>query len=337
MTDKSAIEKQPQSLRYDWKVPEIELLFNLPLNDLLFQAQKTHRHYFDPNQIQFSALLSIKSGGCPEDCKYCSQSSSYPTDTEPDRLMKVEDVVEAARTAKSSGATRFCMGAAWRGPQGKSFEQVLEMIRKVKHLGMETCATLGMLTSRQADQLKGAGLDYYNHNLDTDADYYGEIITTRKFEDRLDTLKHVRSAGLNVCCGGIVGLGETRQHRAGMIASFARMRPHPESVPVNMLVKIPGTPLADREDLDRFEIVRTIAAARITMPLSYVRLSAGREQMSDELQALCFLAGANSIFYGERLLTTGNRQEESDRALFERLGLKPEVESLPSSRHIAKA
>jgi len=331
------ITHQAGDLRYDWDVPEIEALFSLPFNDLVFRAQQVHRLRFDPNQVQLSTLLSIKTGGCQEDCKYCSQSSSYPTGTKPDRLMETEDVVEAARAAKAGGATRFCMGAAWREPKGKSFDRVLEMIRKVKAFDMETCATLGMLTSRQAIQLKEAGLDYYNHNLDTDPEYYDKIITTRSFEDRLNTLKHVRAAGLHVCCGGIIGLGETRRHRAGMIASFARMRPHPESVPINMLVRIPGTPLEDTDALDGFELVRTIAAARITMPGSYVRLSAGREGMNDELQALCFLAGANSIFYGERLLTTGNRRENLDLALLERLGLRPEEQSVPSSRYLANS
>ncbi len=330
-----------QALRHDWSVEEIEALFELPLPDLIFRAQNALRAHFDPNRIQLSTLLSIKTGGCPEDCKYCPQSARYDTGVERELLLAKEQVLEAARKARQKGATRFCMGAAWREPKGRAFEVVLEMVREIKALGMETCATLGMLTEEQARRLKEAGLDYYNHNIDTDPDYYREIITTRRFEDRLDTLRHVRKAGLSVCCGGIVGMGESRRHRAGLIAQLARMDPHPESVPINLLVKVPGTPVAEEdrfaEDLDPFEFVRTIAVARITMPASHVRLSAGRQQMSDEMQALCFLAGANSIFYGEKLLTTGNQDAERDRALFARLGLVAEAEPVPSSRRIAES
>ncbi len=324
-------------MRYDWSIDEIERLFALPFNDLLFRAQQAHRIHFDANAVQLSTLLSIKTGGCPEDCKYCPQSTHYSTATESELLMKKKEVMLAARAAKERGATRFCMGAAWREPQGRAFTAVLEMIRAIRAMGMETCATLGMLTGEQAIKLKEAGLDYYNHNLDTDPAYYREIISTRTFSDRLDTLKHVRAAGMNICCGGIVGMGESRRHRAGFVAQLARMNPHPESVPINMLVKVKGTPLEHAADLDHFEFIRTIAVARITMPASHVRLSAGREAMSEEMQALCFLAGANSIFYGEKLLTTGNRQADADRAMFDRLGLRPEEAPAPSDRRIANA
>ncbi len=324
-------------MRYDWTVEEIMELFALPFNDLMFQAQQAHREHFDANEVQLSTLLSIKTGGCPEDCKYCPQSSRYNTDLESELLMKKEEVMKAARAAKEKGATRFCMGAAWREPKGRAFELVLEMIREVKAMGMEACATLGMLDAEQAKKLKDAGLDYYNHNLDTDPEYYKEIISTRTYEERLDTLKHVRSQGMSVCCGGIVGMGETIHNRAGMIAQLARMRPHPESVPINMLVKVKGTPMEDVEDLDNFDFIRTIAVARITMPASHVRLSAGRETMSEEMQALCFLAGANSIFYGEKLLTTGNKEAEQDRVFFEKLGIHPEEKSTPSSRRMVDA
>ncbi len=324
-------------MRYDWTVEEITKLFELPFNDLMFQAQQAHRAHFDANEVQLSTLLSIKTGGCPEDCKYCPQSSRYNTDLESELLMKKEEVMKAARAAKEKGATRFCMGAAWREPKGRAFELVLEMIREVKAMGMEACATLGMLDAEQAKKLKDAGLDYYNHNLDTDPEYYKEIISTRTYEERLDTLKHVRSQGMSVCCGGIVGMGETIRNRAGMIAQLARMRPHPESVPINMLVKVKGTPMEDVEDLDNFDFIRTIAVARITMPASHVRLSAGRETMSEEMQALCFLAGANSIFYGEKLLTTGNKEAEQDRVFFEKLGIHPEEKSTPSSRRMVDA
>ncbi len=327
--------------RHDWTVEEIEALFELPFNDLIFRAQQAHREHFDPNAVQLSTLLSIKTGGCPEDCKYCPQSAHYNTEVERELLMAKEDVLKAARAAKEKGATRFCMGAAWREPKGRAFEIVCEMVREVKAMGMETCATLGMLSEEQARRLREAWLDYYNHNIDTDPEYYREIITTRRFEDRLDTMRHVRAAGMSVCCGGIVGMGESRRHRAGMIAELARMEPHPESVPVNLLVKVEGTPVAEDErftkGVDPFEFVRTIAAARITMPASHVRLSAGRENMSDEMQALCFLAGANSIFYGEKLLTTGNKDAERDQTLFTRLGLVAEERPAPSSRRVANA
>lgn len=324
-------------MRHDWTVDEIEALFELPFNDLMFRAQQVHREYFDANEVQLSTLLSIKTGGCPEDCKYCPQSSRYNTEVESELLMKKEQVLEAARAAKAKGASRFCMGAAWREPKGRAFEMVLDMVRDVRAMGMETCATLGMLTPEQTNKLKEAGLDYYNHNLDTDPEYYKEIISTRSYEERLDTLKNVRAQGISVCCGGIVGMGESRRHRAGLVAQLARMQPHPESVPINMLVKVEGTPMQDLPDFDHFEFIRTIAIARITMPGSHVRLSAGREIMSEEMQALCFLAGANSIFYGEKLLTTGNQEAERDQALFDKLGIRPEERGTPSSRRIANA
>jgi len=323
--------------RYDWSVEEIEGLFSLPFNDLIFRAQQAHRAHFDANQVQLSTLLSIKTGGCPEDCKYCPQSTRYTTEVESELLMKKDEVMKAARIAKEKGATRFCMGAAWREPKGRAFDLVLDMIREVKAMDMEACATLGMLNEEQAKKLSEAGLDYYNHNLDTDPEYYKEIITTRTYEDRLDTLKNVRAEGMSVCCGGIVGMGETIRNRAGMITQLARMRPHPESVPINMLVKVEGTPMQGLDDLDHFDFIRTIAVARITMPASHVRLSAGREEMNDEMQALCFLAGANSIFYGEKLLTTGNKDAENDQMLFKRLGLRPEASPTPSSRRMANA
>jgi len=324
-------------MRYDWTVDEIERLFALPFNDLMFRAQQAHRANFDANEVQLSTLLSIKTGGCPEDCKYCPQSTRYATEVESELLMKKDEVMKAARIAKEKGASRFCMGAAWREPKGRAFDLVLEMIREVKDLDMEACATLGMLTAEQAAKLKAAGLDYYNHNIDTDPEYYKEIISTRTYEDRLDTLKNVRAEGMSVCCGGIVGMGETVRNRAGMIAQLARMNPHPESVPINMLVKVEGTPMQELDDLDNFEFIRTIAIARITMPSSHVRLSAGREVMSEEMQSLCFLAGANSIFYGEKLLTTGNQDAENDQALFKKLGIRPEERPTPSSRRIVNA
>ena len=324
-------------MRHDWSIDEIEALFALPFNDLLFRAQQVHRAHFDANAVQLSTLLSIKTGGCPEDCKYCPQSAHYQTQVESELLMKKEEVMRAARAARESGASRFCMGAAWREPKGRAFELVLDMVREVKAMGMEACATLGMLTAEQARQLKQAGLDYYNHNLDADPEFYEKIISTRSYEERLDTRRHVRSAGLSVCCGGIVGMGESRRHRAGLVAQLARMRPHPESVPVNMLVKVEGTPLSGEEELDPFEFVRTIAVARITMPASHVRLSAGREAMNDQMQALCFLAGANSVFYGEKLLTTGNAEAARDKALFSRLGLHAGEAPAPSSRRLANA
>ncbi|MEI7612720.1 MAG: biotin synthase BioB [Betaproteobacteria bacterium] len=305
-----------------WTVSQVEALYNLPLIELLFRAQQVHRENFNPNEIQRSALISIKTGGCSEDCSYCSQSARYHTETEREALMEVEDVMVAAREAKEKGATRFCMGAAWRGPKEKQMEVVTQMIREVKALGMETCVTLGMLQDGQAEQLKEAGLDYYNHNLDTDADYYDKVISTHQHADRVDTISLVRKAGLKVCSGGILGMGESRRNRAAMVAQLANLNPAPDSVPINNLVAIPGTPLAATEKLDTFEFVRTIAAARITMPQSYVRLSAGRESMSEELQAMCFFAGANSIFYCDKLLTTMNAGTNSDVALFEKLGLK---------------
>jgi len=310
-------------LRFDWEKSDIEALFELPFNDLLYRAQQVHRAYFDPNEVQVSTLLSIKTGGCPEDCGYCPQSVHHQTAVEPESLLDVETVAEAARNARQAGASRFCMGAAWRNPRGRNFERVLEMVERVRAEGLETCMTLGMLDAQQALRLKQAGLDFYNHNLDTSPEFYGEIISTRTYEERLDTIGHVRAAGINVCCGGIVGMGETRADRVSLMEQLARQQPHPESVPVNMLVRVQGTPLAAGNDLDPFEFVRTIAVARILMPGSHVRLSAGREQMTDEMQALCFLAGANSIFYGEKLLTTPNPEADRDRRLFERLGLRP--------------
>ncbi|MFZ4537995.1 biotin synthase BioB [Propionivibrio sp.] len=306
-----------------WTVSQVEALYQLPMMDLLFRAQQVHRENFDPNEVQRSALISIKTGGCSEDCSYCSQSARYKTETERDALMQIEDVLAAAKEAKAKGASRFCMGAAWRGPKEKELEVVTQMIREVKALGMETCVTLGMLKEGQAGQLKEAGLDYYNHNLDTDADFYDKVITTHKHADRVDTIAQVRQAGIKVCAGGILGLGETRRNRAAMVAQLANLNPAPESVPINNLVAIPGTPLATTEQIDNFEFVRTIAAARITMPNSFVRLSAGREAMSDEMQALCFFAGANSIFYCDKLLTTSNAGTSRDLGLFDKLGLRP--------------
>ncbi len=322
------------AIRHDWSVEEVESLLDLPFNDLIFRAQQVHRACFDANEVQRSTLLSIKTGGCPEDCKYCSQSVHAEGGAPSQGLMEIAPVLEAARRAKAAGATRFCIGAAWREPKGRAFAQVLEMVREIKALGMEACATLGMLSAEQAEALRAAGLDYYNHNLDSDPEFYREIVSTRCYQDRLDTLKHVRAAGMSICCGGIVGMGEQRRHRAGLIVQLARMEPHPESVPINMLVPIAGTPLAERAPLDVIEFVRTVAAARITMPRSRVRLSAGRHAMSDEAQALCFLAGANSIFYGEQLLTTDNADVDRDEALFAKLGLYGSEESTPSSRRI---
>ncbi|MEW8277981.1 MAG: biotin synthase BioB [Candidatus Thiodiazotropha sp.] len=311
-------------LRHDWRLDEIEALLDLPFNDLLFQAQSLHRANFDPNRVQMSSLLSIKTGACAEDCGYCSQSAKHATGLEAERLMPLEDVVAAADAAREKGASRFCMGAAWRNPTDKNLERVIGMVEAVHALGMETCLTLGMLTQDQADRLRGAGLDYYNHNLDTSPEFYGNVITTRTFDDRLQTLAHVRDAGINVCSGGILGMGESRRDRASMLRELCNLPRHPESVPINMLVKIEGTPLYDTEDLDPLEFVRTIAVARLLMPGSYVRLSAGRGEMSDEMQALCFLAGANSIFYGERLLTTENPEADRDMQLLHRLGMKTE-------------
>lgn len=304
-----------------WRVADVEALLNMPFNDLLFRAQEVHRQFHDPNGVQLSTLISVKTGGCPEDCGYCPQAARYHTGVENQDMLSVDEVLTAAVAAKSKGASRFCMGAAWRGPKQRDIEKMTEMVRAVKSLGMETCATLGLLKSGQAQQLKDAGLDYYNHNLDTAPEYYEEIITTRQYEDRLDTLQEVRQAGINVCCGGIVGMGETRCSRAGLIAQLANLDPYPESVPINHLVQVEGTPLYGTAALDPLEFVRTIAAARITMPKAMVRLSAGRQEMSDAVQALCFLAGANSIFYGDKLLTTGNPETDRDRALLEKLGL----------------
>jgi biotin synthase len=307
--------------RERWSVSAVEALYSMAFNDLIYRAQAVHREHFDPNAVQLSTLLSVKTGGCPEDCGYCPQAARFHTGVANEALMPLEDVIAAASAARDKGATRFCMGAAWRGPKQRDLDRVLEMVKAVRGLGLETCATLGLLKPGQAQQLKQAGLDYYNHNIDTAPEFYGEIISTRTQNDRLDTLDQVREAGLHVCCGGIVGMGESRQARAGLIAQLANMDPYPESVPINNLVQVEGTPLHGAAALDPFEFVRTIACARITMPRAMVRLSAGREQMDDALQALCFFAGANSIFYGEKLLTTGNPQTEKDAALFTRLGL----------------
>ena len=305
-----------------WSVEAIEALFALPFNDLIFKAQQVHREHFDANTVQLSTLLSIKTGGCPEDCGYCPQSAKYNTGVEAEKLMPIDEVLKAAQAAKDKGATRFCMGAAWRSPKDHQVEAVGEMVTAVKAMGLETCVTLGMLKEHQAKQLQEAGLDYYNHNLDASPDFYGDIISTRTYQDRLDTLDRVRDAGIKVCCGGIVGLGETVTQRAGLIAQLANMAEPPESVPINNLVKVEGTPLANNEEIDPLDFVRTIAVARITMPTSFVRLSAGRESMNESTQALCFLAGANSIFYGEKLLVTDNPELERDTQLFEKLGLK---------------
>lgn len=305
-----------------WSVEAIEALFALPFNDLIFKAQQVHREHFDANTVQLSTLLSIKTGGCPEDCGYCPQSAKYNTGVEAEKLMPIDEVLKAAQAAKDKGATRFCMGAAWRSPKDHQVEAVGEMVAAVKAMGLETCVTLGMLKEHQAKQLQEAGLDYYNHNLDTSPDFYGDIISTRTYQDRLDTLDRVRDAGIKVCCGGIVGLGETVPQRAGLIAQLANMAEPPESVPINNLVKVEGTPLENNEEIDPLDFVRTIAVARITMPTSFVRLSAGRESMNESTQALCFLAGANSIFYGEKLLVTDNPELERDTKLFEKLGLK---------------
>ena len=313
------------SLRHDWSREEILALMGLPLPELLFRAASVHREHFDPAEVQVSTLLSVKTGGCPEDCGYCPQAQRYHTGVDASKLMDAGEVLERARAAKAAGATRFCMGAAWRSPKDRDIPKVAEMIAGVKALGLETCATLGMLEGHQAQALRDAGLDYYNHNLDTAPEFYGEVIGTRGYQDRLDTLGHVRDAGLKTCCGGIVGMGESREQRAGLLQALANLPAHPESVPLNRLVAVPGTPLADdpgRAELDPFEFVRTVATARLLMPRSMVRLSAGRETMSDELQAMCFLAGANSIFFGEQLLTTPNPATSRDLALFERLGLQ---------------
>jgi biotin synthase len=311
-------------IRTDWTETEVRELYQQPFNDLLFEAHQIHRRYFPPNQIQVSTLCSIKTGTCPEDCAYCPQSVRYNTGLECEELVSIEEVVQQATAARAAGATRFCMGAAYRSPKQKQLDVIKEMVREVSDLGLETCATLGMLTSDQAQQLKSAGLDYYNHNLDTSENFYKEIITTRTYRDRLDTLGHVREAGLKVCCGGIIGMGEEQADRVKLLQTLATLPEHPESVPVNQLVQVPGTPLHGSEPVDPLELIRTIAVARILMPASHVRLSAGRSEMSDETQALAFFAGANSIFYGERLLTTDNPEQERDRQLFRRLGIRPE-------------
>ena len=308
--------------RHDWTREEVRALFALPFPELIFQAAMVHRQHFDPTEVQISTLLSIKTGGCPEDCAYCPQSAKFDTGVKAEKLMEVEAVLAEARAAKAGGATRFCMGAAWRAPKDRDLDKVCAMVKGVKAMGMETCVTLGMLDGAQAERLKQSGLDYYNHNLDTSPEFYGEIITTRCYQDRLDTLAHVRDAGINVCCGGIVGMGEGPEDRVGMIATLAALPVHPESVPINMLVQVEGTPLSGAAKLDAFDFVRTIAVARITMPTSMVRLSAGREDMSEETQALCFIAGANSIFYGPKLLTTPNPGRDRDMRLLDKLGLR---------------
>ena len=310
-------------IRHDWTREEVLALFDLPFPELMQRAGAVHRERFDPTEVQVSTLLSVKTGGCPEDCAYCPQAARYDTGVQAQKLMSLDEVLDKARAAKSAGASRFCMGAAWRSPKDRDIPKVAEMIREVKALGLETCATLGMLKADQAVALRAAGLDYYNHNLDTAPEFYGDVIKTREYQDRLDTLGHVRDVGMKTCCGGIVGMGESRAQRAGLLQALANLPAHPDSVPINRLVQVEGTPLKGTALLDPFEFVRTIAVARIVMPASMVRLSAGRAEMNDELQALCFLAGANSIFYGEKLLTTGNPDVEADQALFQRLGLRP--------------
>ncbi|MDG1873790.1 MAG: biotin synthase BioB [Mariniblastus sp.] len=329
MSQQSATSTPTQN----WTRDEVEELFNLPLMDLLFRAQSVHRENHDPNKVQLSSLLSIKTGACPEDCAYCPQSARYKTGLKTERLMPLDKIVEAAKTAKANGAGRFCMGAAWRSPKDGDIEAVAEAVAAVKELGLETCATLGMLNEDHAEKLNEAGLDYYNHNLDTSPEYYSEVITTRTYDDRLETLQNVRKSGMKVCCGGIVGMGETEQDRVGLLTTLANLEPAPESVPINNLVKIPGTPLADIENIDSFDFIRTIAVARILMPKSYVRLSAGREEMNDEMQAMCFMAGANSLFYGEQLLTTGNATVNHDQHLFQRLGINADqqIQKQPST------
>ncbi len=314
-----------------WPLADVLALFDLPFNDLMFQAQTVHRANFPAGDVELATLLSIKTGGCEEDCGYCPQAARYDTGVEAKKILDIDTVIDAAKQAKSNGATRFCMGAAWRGPKDRDMEKVEEMVREVKALGLETCATLGMLEEGQADRLKEAGLDFYNHNLDTAPEFYNNVISTREYQDRLDTLGRVRSAGLKVCCGGIVGMGESRLQRAGLIAQLANLNPYPESVPVNHLVQVEGTPLHGLDPLDPFEFVRTIAVARITMPKARVRLSAGRRQMGEAVQAMCFLAGANSIFYGDKLLTTENPEAEDDRAMLAKLGLVTRASTLDSA------
>lgn len=323
VVDTSFIKRNIPLVEKRWSVAKIVELFELPFSDLIHLAQTVHRDNFDPNAVQISTLISIKTGGCSEDCGYCPQAARYHTDVENEPLMQLDEVLSAARAAKESGASRFCMGAAWRSPKQKDLEPVLKMISEVKAMGLQTCATLGMLKEGQATQLKEAGLDYYNHNLDTAPEFYGDVITTRTYQDRLDTLDSVRDADINVCCGGIIGMGESRNQRAGLIAQLANMDRPPESVPINLLTQVEGTPLHGTDNLDPFEFIRTIAAARITMPKSFVRLSAGRQNMHEGIQALCFIAGANSIFYGEKLLTTANPEAETDKQLFAKLGLHP--------------
>ncbi len=332
----AVLDPRQGDIRHDWSREEVETLFALPFNDLLFRAHSIHRRYFDPNQVQVSTLLSIKTGACPEDCAYCPQSTRYDTGLEAEKLMEVEQVLEQARAARDSGATRFCMGAAWRSPKQRDMPHVVAMVKGVRELGLESCMTLGMLSADQARELAQAGLDYYNHNLDTSPEFYGDIITTRTYHDRLETLAHVRAAGMKVCSGGIVGMGEQTGDRAGLLQQLANLPQHPESVPVNMLVRVPGTPLAEQPDLDPFEFLRTIAVARILMPASHVRLSAGREEMNEQMHALAYFAGANSIFYGDKLLTTPNPRANKDMALFARLGIEPEqrqVERAPAAPH----
>jgi biotin synthase len=324
MTLASAQQAQTTTIRNDWTKAEVEALFAMPFNDLLFEAQVVHRQHFNPNEVQVSTLLSIKTGACPEDCKYCPQSARYDTGLEKERLLEIEKVIQRAKEAKQVGSTRFCMGAAWRNPRDRDMPYIVKMVEEVKSLGLETCMTLGMLTRDQAVALKQAGLDYYNHNLDTSPEFYGDIITTRTYQDRLNTLENVRAAGMNVCSGGIVGMGETVSDRASMLVQLANLPEQPQSVPINMLVKVKGTPLDNVEDLDYFEFIRTIAVARIMMPKSHVRLSAGREAMNEQMQAMCFMAGANSIFYGCKLLTTSNPDTHEDVMLFKKLGINTE-------------
>ncbi|KZX58215.1 biotin synthase [Halioglobus sp. HI00S01] len=330
------VDPTASELRHDWTRQEVEALFALPFNDLLFEAQSLHRKYFDPNKVQVSTLLSIKTGACPEDCAYCPQSTRYDTGLEVEKLMEVQKVLEQAKAAKAAGSTRFCMGAAWRSPKNRDMPHVVAMVKGVRDLGLETCMTLGMLTEDQARELAEAGLDYYNHNLDTSPEYYGDIITTRTYQDRLDTLDHVRNSGMKICSGGIVGMGEQESDRAGMLQQLANLPQHPESVPINMLVRVEGTPLESQEDLDPIDFIRMIAVARIMMPASHVRLSAGREEMNEEMHALAYFAGANSIFYGEKLLTTPNPRANKDMALFGKLGINTEelaLEQAPETPH----
>lgn len=332
-----AVNVADPDVRHDWSLDQVRALFALPFNDLLFRSHSLHRRHFDPNAVQVSTLLSIKTGACPEDCKYCPQSARYHTGLKVEKLMDVADVVAQAQRAQVSGATRFCMGAAYRNPKDKDLDQIIEMVKAVRGLGMETCATLGMLTKPQALRLADAGLDYYNHNIDTSAEYYREIVTTRCFQDRLDTLQHVREAGMHVCCGGIIGMGERVEDRAAMLQMLATLPQHPESVPINQLVQVKGTPLHGREGVDPFDFIRVIAVARILMPDAHVRLSAGRTQMNDEMQALAFFAGANSIFYGEQLLTTENPEQDADRRLFARLGIHAEPHAADERHAHAKS